>query len=232
LIAHRQEDGVDILALARPPVNALDLEAILACEAAFARCAATPPMLGVVLTGEGAAFSAGVDVRAWAGYDRAARERMVLAITRMTAALLSIPTPVVAAINGHALGGGLVLALCCDWRVVADDPAIRLGIPEAQAGVPFPVGPRRIIAHELPAPLLRRLALASKTLASRAMIDAGVLDEACAREALMQTARAAVQRLAGQPGFAAVKQQVRGGLADDVRALAAAGVDPDMDAFA
>jgi enoyl-CoA hydratase len=155
----------------------------------------------------------------------------VLAITRMTAALLAIPSPVVAAINGHALGGGFVLALCCDYRLVVDDPSIKLGIPEAQAGVPFPVGPTHIIQHELPAPLLRRLALASAIMSPRVLTEAGVFDQVVAADALEAEASAAALRLAAQPAFATVKRQVRGALADTVASLAAAGTDPYIDSF-
>jgi len=73
---------------------------------------------------------------------------MVLAITRMTAAVLSLSCPLVAAVNGHALGGGFVLMLCCDYRLAADDSTLRLGLTEARAGVPFPVGPTAIMKHE------------------------------------------------------------------------------------
>lgn len=231
ILYRRDKTGVDILTLSRRPVNALDLDAVLACEEAFGRFAVTPPAIGLVLTGEGAAFSARVDVRAFSGYDRATRTRMVLAITRMTAALLSISAPTIVAINGHALGGGLVLALCCDYRLVVDDPSIRLGIPEAKAGVPFPAGPRQIIAHELPAPMLRRLALASEIVSPAALVGAGVMDENVPRETLADGALAAAQRLAAQPGFVAVKRQVRGGLADAVRSLAASGAEPGIEAF-
>ncbi|MGG6549668.1 UNVERIFIED_CONTAM: enoyl-CoA hydratase/isomerase family protein, partial [Prevotella sp. 15_C9] len=77
----------------------------------------------------------------------------------MVARLLAIETPVVAAINGHALGGGFVLMLACDYRLGADTAAAKLGMTEAQAGIPFPAGPLEVMRHELAPTLLRRLTL-------------------------------------------------------------------------
>jgi peptidoglycan/LPS O-acetylase OafA/YrhL len=99
----------------------------------------------VVLTGGGQVFSAGVDTRAFARYSRDQRQAMVRAITRMVAQLLAIPVPVVAAVNGHALGGGFVLMLACDYRIAVDVEAAKFGMTEAQAGIPFPAGPLEII---------------------------------------------------------------------------------------
>ena len=89
----RREDstGVVVLRLARPPVNAIDYDTVLALEVAFSELAQRPPATGVILTGEGNTFSGGVDVQAFAGYDMVMRQQMVLAITRMTAAALAIP---------------------------------------------------------------------------------------------------------------------------------------------
>lgn len=224
-------EGLQVATLNRSPVNALDFDLIRDCEEAFAALAAHPPARGLILTGTGPTFSAGVDVRAFGGYDRDTRHAMVLAITRMTAALLAIPCPVVAAINGHALGGGFVLALCCDFRLVTDDPAIKLGMPEAQAGVPFPAGPRRIIQSELAPPLLRRLALSSLILPPRDLVGAGVLDALTMADDLLAGAEKAMDQLSAQPGFAAVKRQIRGDLADEVARLAASGTDPYLDSF-
>ena len=109
-----------LLTIDRPPVNALDLDAIASLEQAFAAAAADGPANGVVLTGAGQVFSAGVDTRAFARYAREQRHAMVRAITRMLARLLAIPVPVVAAVNGHALGGGFVLMLGCDYRLAVD----------------------------------------------------------------------------------------------------------------
>src|SRR5262249_61839531 len=93
-----------VVTIDRPPLNALDLETIETLGKTFASLASSDPTGSVVLTGAGArAFSAGVDTKAAAAYDPPRRRALVLEITRMTAALLSLPCPIVAAANAHAL---------------------------------------------------------------------------------------------------------------------------------
>jgi enoyl-CoA hydratase len=221
-----------LLTIDRPPVNALDLETIEALRTIFISMAADPPTGGVVLTGAGErAFSAGVDTTAFAGYDAAHRRALVLAITDMTAALLSIACPVVAAVNGHALGGGFVLMLACDLRLAVQSEAARFGLTEAQAGVPFPAGPAEIIRSELPPDLLRRWTLSSEVVSAAALAGHGVIDALCPVHALVETALRRAAALAAQPAFATVKRQVRGPLAGRVAALAAQGDDPFLASF-
>jgi enoyl-CoA hydratase len=148
-IATSTIDETVLVTIDRPPVNALDLDAIAALEQVFAAAAHEVPRGGVVLTGRGQVFSAGVDTRAFAHYSRDQRHAMARAITQMVAQLLAIPVPVVGAINGHALGGGFVLMLACDYRIAADIEAAKLGMTEAQVGIPFPAGPLEIMRHEL-----------------------------------------------------------------------------------
>jgi enoyl-CoA hydratase len=220
-----------LITIDRPPVNALDLDMIIALEQAFAAAARDAPKNGVVLTGGGNVFSAGVDTRAFAGYGSDQRRAMVLAITRMVAQLLSIPSPVVAGINGHALGGGFVLMLGCDYRIAAVSEAAKLGMTEAQAGIPFPAGPLEIMRHELSPELLRLMTLTSAVLSPREFLQARVLDSLCASEDLTTRAVAVATSLAGQPGFRAVKRQIRGPLAERLAALAAAGQDAFLGEF-
>jgi enoyl-CoA hydratase len=229
-VATSTNDETLLVTIDRPPVNALDLETIRALEAAFGEAAHQAPRNGVVLTGGGQVFSAGVDTRAFAAYGRDQRHDMVRAITRMMAELLAIPVPVVAAINGHALGGGFVLMLSCDHRIATDAEATKLGMTEAKAGIPFPAGPLEVMRHEL-APELRRLTLTSAVLGTRELKEAGVIDELCAMDEVKPRAIAAAVGLAAQPAFRAVKRQIRGQLAERVAALAATGQDAFLDAF-
>jgi enoyl-CoA hydratase len=214
-----------LLTIDRPPVNALDLDAIAALEQTFAVATQESPRGGVVLTGSGAVFSAGVDTRAYAGYSHEQRQVLVRAITQMAAQLLAIPVPVVAAVNGHALGGGFVLMLACDYRIGADVQAARLGMTEAQAGIPFPAGPLEVMRHELAPELLRRLTLSSAVLSMRELLEARTIDELCAIRDLKSKSLAKAKSLAAQPAFRAVKRQIRGGLAQRLAALAALGQD-------
>ncbi len=216
-------DQVTCVTLNRPPLNTLDLDTILDLEKQFRSLPKDKP---VILTGSGKAFSAGVDTKAFFGYSADQKKDMILAITRMTAALLSIRTPVVAAINGHALGGGFVLPLCADYRIAVSDDSHKFGLTEAEAGIPFPIGPTAIIKSELPPPSLRLLTLSSKIVSSDYLKTTGIVDELTSTESLLSTAKARAQTLASQPAFSIVKQQIRGGLIADVTALAKSGKDP------
>jgi enoyl-CoA hydratase len=224
-------DGTLLLTIDRPPVNALDLDTIAGLEGAFAAATREAPQGGVVLTGGGRVFSAGVDTRAFADYSRDQRQAMVRAITQMAAQLLAIPVPVVAAVNGHALGGGFVLLLACDYRIAADIEAAKLGMTEAQAGIPFPAGPLEIIRHELAPELFRRLTLTSAVLSVRELVNSRTIDELCAVDDLTSRSLAQAKSLAAQPAFRTVKRQIRGRLAQRVAALAAGGQDPFLDDF-
>lgn len=220
-----------LITIDRPPVNALDLDTILSLNRMFVAAAKDIPKNGVVLTGGGQVFSAGVDTRAFASYSREQRHRMVLAITRMVSHLLAIPVPVVAAINGHALGGGFVLMLGCDYRIAAASAASKLGMTEARAGIPFPAGPLEIMRHELSGEMLRRMTLTSAVLSVQELLEAGIIDAQCAGDELISQATATAANLASQPAFRAVKQQIRGALTERLATLAASGEDAFISAF-
>jgi enoyl-CoA hydratase len=211
------ENGVRTITLEREPMNTLDLDAIESLSALFE---SHPPAIPLVIEGAGGVFSAGVDAKAFMGYAQAQRLQLARAITRMTGHLLSIPSPVVASIGGHALGGGLVLALCCDYRVATDAAQAKFGLLEAKAGIAFPAGPAQIIHHELPPPLLRHLSLSSHTVPSSLLFDHTVFDECVEPARVSEVAHMRALELARLPGFAVVKAQIRGGLALHVRRLA------------
>ncbi|MDH4385057.1 MAG: enoyl-CoA hydratase/isomerase family protein [Caulobacter sp.] len=225
-------DGVALVTLDRPPVNALDLTAIEQLGAQFAELRAVPPEKGIILTGAGRCFSAGVDTRAFGAYSAEIRARMILGITAMVAELYRIPCPVVTAAPGHALGGGLILMLCGDVRLAVDDDRIKMGLTEARAGVPFPAGPLEILFAELSPERIRRLTLTSQTQSPAELFRQGVIDELCSPDDLIEAAVRRVRDTASQPAFSLVKAQVRKGTIAKLTEIAASGEDPLIESLA
>lgn len=128
----RPEDGVAVVRINRPQArNALDMATRRALAAAFETFHDDPSVRAVVLTGDQRAFAAGADLREFV--DAGAIEILRRRAERYWAAVARTPQPVIAAINGFALGGGLELAMCCDI-IVAGEGA-QLGQPEVRVGI-------------------------------------------------------------------------------------------------
>lgn len=200
-------DDVAILTLARPPVNAVDLAMVRRIDALIHEIAASDAR-GLVLTGLPGYFCAGLDTRVVPHYGRDERRAILTTINRVIAALYGLPVPVIAAVSGHAIGAGAVLPLTADERIGAAGD-YRLGLTEAAAGIPFPAAPLTVCRAELSARELRHLALTSRTMPPDEAVSWGLLDSVVPAERLVDTAVERARTLARQPGFAAVKRQLR-----------------------
>lgn len=125
----RRPDGVALIRLDRPKANALSGAVLAQIFAAATELCDDPPG-AVVLWGGRRIFAAGADI---VELDGAGAGAVGANFTSALGALASVPRATIAAINGYALGGGLELALACDFRVCAEDA--KLGLPEVQLGV-------------------------------------------------------------------------------------------------
>jgi enoyl-CoA hydratase len=208
LVESEDRAGIRVLRLCRPPVNALDLELAQAAQRAIAEAGADARCTGVVLTGLPGVFSAGIDTREVPAYDAEKRAVMLRTINRTVLALYGLRKPVVAAISGHALGGAFVLMLACDVRLVARGP-FKLGLTEAEAGIPFPPGPLAVVRAEHAPAQLRALALGSLTAGPESEAFAGIIDRVVEPSALLEAAFGEVRRLSALPAYGRVKQQLR-----------------------
>jgi enoyl-CoA hydratase/carnithine racemase len=128
-----EEDGVEILVLKNPPVNALSTSLLADLDRRVQEVAADPKVRAVVLTGDGQYFSAGADLKEMATLDLATAPALVRKTHELFGRIAGLGAPVVAAINGLALGGGLELALACDLRIAGE--SAKLGAPEVNYGL-------------------------------------------------------------------------------------------------
>ncbi len=133
LLEIEQRGPVALLTIHRPPVNALNTALLLELRQAAAGFAAAPQTRVVVLTGEGKAFVAGADIVEMQAMDsQRAREYSTLG-QAVFSDIETLPQPVIAAINGYALGGGCELAMACDIRIASE--AAVFGLPEVNLAV-------------------------------------------------------------------------------------------------
>src|SRR5262245_50924873 len=115
-----ERDGVTVLTVDRPPVNALDLDLLDELNGALGLLAERPPN-ALVLAGRPGVFSAGLDLKAIPDYGPDEGRRLVDGVNRMVQLAYGLPCPVVCAITGHAIAGGFVLAMCGDHRIAATE---------------------------------------------------------------------------------------------------------------
>jgi enoyl-CoA hydratase len=132
---HPAFTGVAEIILDRPEKrNALDGAMIAELTAAARALGEDPSLFAVVLRGAGGVFVGGADIGAMAGLDEAGARAFITALHEACAALRTLPVPVIAAIEGVALGAGLEIAAACDLRLA--DRRARFGMPEVRLGIP------------------------------------------------------------------------------------------------
>ncbi|MEA2930189.1 MAG: enoyl-CoA hydratase [Hyphomicrobiales bacterium] len=198
---------IAILTMVHGKANALTTEF---CDTLAARVRETTAARAIVITGAGRIFSAGVDLpRLLAGGPSYARE-FLPALHRLYDTIFFHPKPVVAAVNGHAVAGGCVLACAADARLMADN-GTRIGVTELLVGVPFPPLAFEIMRYATAPQFFPAVIFSGATFAPEDAKARGLIDEIAAPQALIDRAIAAAETLAAlsPAAFALTKQQMR-----------------------
>ena len=220
MIERKDADGIRTLKLAHGKVSAMDIELgeALLREMDDARDASVK---AVILTGSGSSFSAGVDlfrvIKDGPEYGR----RFLPVLDELLRATLTCPKPVIAAVNGHAIAGGCILAAACDHRIMVEGTG-RIGIPELAVGVPFPGLPLQIMAARLADGALRDLVYTGRTVQVDEAKALGLIDDKCPAGMLLDRATEVATRMASIPAgaFALTKQGFYAPILERTRLLA------------
>lgn len=209
MIDVKTENGIAVVALKHGKANALDIEFCEALVTCFGELR-TSAARAVVVTGQGGIFSAGVDlIRANAGGADYMRKFLPV-LNRSFKSIFFHPKPLVAAINGHAMAGGAVLACCADRRIMARSGG-RIGVTELLVGVPFPALAFEAVRFAVPARYFPEFLYSGATYEADTALQRGWVEEVVATDALMPRAIAAAQQLAqlSPVAFAQTKKQLR-----------------------
>jgi len=204
MLDFEERGEVAIMRLQHGKVNALDLELLLAITEAMR---AVDQARAVVITGSGSVFSAGVDLqRIVAGGPSYVRE-FLPALSESFMAIFDHPGPVVAAVNGHAIAGGCVIAAACDVRLMSQG---KIGLAELSVGVPFPPAAMEIMRHAV-GPAIGHLVLTAALLDPAQAQSIGLIQHVCTAEVLLESAVDRARQMARTPAgvFSVSKRQLQ-----------------------
>jgi enoyl-CoA hydratase/carnithine racemase len=178
-------DGVALLTLDRPPLNALSASLLAALAKRAHAIAADASVKAVVITGNDRAFAAGADVTEFSP-DRESAHLVAASFRTACDAIAEIPRPVIAAIRGYALGGGLEVALACDLRVAAD--TARVGQPEILLGIIPGGGATQRLARLIGAPRAKELIWSGRQVRADEALAMGLVDRVVPADEVLENA--------------------------------------------
>jgi enoyl-CoA hydratase len=217
VITVEERGAVSVVRIENGPVNVLGLDTLRELAATLDGLIEAP---AVVLTGAGRAFSAGVDLKLLLDGGESYTREFLLALGGVFRTVFDHPRPLVAAVNGHAIAGGCVIAAGCDYRFMS---AGTIGVAELLVGVPFPATAleaiRFVAGHRTAA-----LVLTGKALRPADALAVGLVDEVVEPDALLDAALARAEAFAAIPAvsFTMTKAALR---ADARRLMAADDID-------
>ena len=200
LVTLEVQDGVGTVRLDRPPVNALNAELRAQLVVVCRQAAASDEVRAVVVYGGPRHFAAGADISELEGVSLAEMAGQVEQLQASLGALAGIGKPTVAALTGYALGGGLEIALACDFRIAAD--SARLGLPEILLGVIPGGGGTQRLARLVGPSVAKNLLYTGRQVGAEEALRVGLVDEVVAADDVYTHACEFAARLAKGPSLA------------------------------
>lgn len=161
---------------------------------------------GLVITGTGRIFSAGLDIPEVHGLDRPGLAAFINHFDDLIARLMSLPVPTVAAINGHAVAGGLILAMACDTRIAAPGD-YRLSLNSLDLGIPLPMAALEAVRRSVPSRELLPLVVEGASYSPEDALERGLAQKVTGN--LVQETMETIRHLGRSPlAYASMKRRL------------------------
>jgi enoyl-CoA hydratase/carnithine racemase len=209
-------DGIGTIRLERPPMNALNAQVQEELRAAASLAGQRRDVQAVVVYGGEKVFAAGADIKEMQDMSYTDMVDRSGALQSAFTSVARIPKPTVAAITGYALGGGLELALCCDFRVCGDN--VKLGQPEILLGIIPGAGGTQRLPRLVGPSRAKDLVFSGRFVPAAEALAIGLVDEVVAPDDVYAAACDRVRRYVGGPAYAlrAAKEAIDRGLETDL----------------
>jgi 3,2-trans-enoyl-CoA isomerase len=182
-----KKEGVAIIALDRGRSNPVNHQLIKELTACITDLEGDDTIGGVILTGKEGFFSSGIDLIEAYDYDEEQIRAFWVDFLAMQNTLTGFKKPMVAAISGHSPAGGCIMAICCDYRVMAEGKFI-IGLNEVPVGIIVPASVFNLYAFWLGQRKAYQYLMEGKLLNVSEALEAGLIDEVCPAESIINNA--------------------------------------------
>ena len=191
---HRK-DNYAILELARYKTNPINIAMMKEVDEAINDLAQDPSVKGVILSGQAGFFSVGLDVKELMSLDKEGVNIFFSAFNKMVFQLLQFPKPLISAITGHSPAGGCVMAICCDYRVMAEGDHFRIGLNEVPVGIMVPPHIHELYGFWVGKGKAYQFLLEGKLHTSSEALACNLIDQLVPLEEVVSTAEAKLKSL-------------------------------------
>lgn len=226
LLRLERHGSTAVLWLCRPPAHALNLDLLLEFKEVIPSLT-LPDVRALVLTAEGRFFSAGLDLFEVFGYPEDKAALFPRVFDEVFAGLFAIDLPIVAALNGHAVAGGAVLAAAADYRIATEGES-QLSLSEIRVGVPFPTTALEIVRSAWTGPYFRDLVYRGRGFRPAEALACQLVDDVVPGAQLLDRALGLANELGSRvpSAFATTKRALRKDGRDRIAAVGGPGRDP------
>jgi enoyl-CoA hydratase/carnithine racemase len=223
-------EGIATVSLGRGKVNAINQTVVDELRRCLEKLAADRSLKAVVLTGRGKFFSFGFDVTEFISFSKAEFTRYLTAFTDLYTYLFTYPKPVVAALNGHTIAGGCMLALACDYRLMVAEKA-KVSLNEITLGASVFAGSTEMLRFLIGSAKATEVLYSGRMYSAKEALDIGLVQAVSNGDQLIDRARRIAADLAAKPAlaFASIKSLVRKPIADEMMRREAASIGEFVD---
>jgi len=213
------DEDIAVVTINRPKVNALNEPLVEELYECLQKLADKPNahVKTIILTGLGSFFSFGLDVPEFLSYPKDAFTRFLAKFTELISYIFQYPKPVVAALNGHAVAGGCMLAIACDYRLMVSDKA-KISLNEITFGSSVFASAVYILKHWVGGRNAEHILYSGKMYSAEEARGLGLIDEVVSKENLEEAARKTARDLASKNGdaFQSIKMLLRRPLWEEI----------------
>jgi 3,2-trans-enoyl-CoA isomerase len=212
-----REEEIAILTLTRGKVNALDESFVERLNKSLGHLASDRDIRAVILTGEGKFFSFGFDIPEFLGYSKGSFIRYLTKFCNLYTSMFLFPKPLIAALNGHTIAGGCMLAIACDYRLMTSGKA-KIALNEITFGSTLPAGSVEMLRYCVGHGNAQKILYSGAMYSAEEARQLGLVDQVCPPEALLDTAKQRAKDLAQRDSaaFRNIKGLLRGPVAQEM----------------